>query len=136
MNIRMKGISLLPKVLIGSPVLHHPTRDYTYVGDIVDGFVKVAESPDSIGETINLGSNFEISIGDIAQKVTSIIGVSKQVILNAKRIRPDKSEVERLWCDNTKAKQLLGWKPKISLREGVSRTFDWYLKHESEIASS
>lgn len=111
-----------PQIVLGSL---HPTRDYTYVGDIVDGFVKVAESPDSIGETINLGSNFEISIGDIAQKVMSIVGVGKQVVLDARRIRPDKSEVERLWCDNTKAKQLLAWEPKISFEEGLSLTIRW-----------
>lgn len=121
-TIIAQALGPAPQIVLGSL---HPTRDYTYVDDIVDGFVKVAESPDSIGETINLGSNFEVSIADITQKVMSIAGVSKQVILDAGRIRPGKSEVERLWCDNTKAKRLLAWEPKISFEEGLSLTIRW-----------
>lgn len=103
----------------------HPTRDYTYVDDAVKAFIKVAESPNAIGEVINIGSNFEISIGDIAKKVIIIIGKKKEIITDPKRIRPEKSEVERLWCDNTKAKDLLGWKPKTSFEEGLQKTIEW-----------
>jgi NAD dependent epimerase/dehydratase len=110
------------KVFLGSL---HPTRDYTYVKDVVEGFIKVAESPKSVGEVINIGSNFEISIGDLANKISFLVGKNAQVITDPARIRPQDSEVERLWCDNTKAKRLLGWAPTISLDEGLKKTIGW-----------
>lgn len=103
----------------------HPTRDYTYIDDMIDAFIKIAESPSSVGDVINIGSNFEISIGDIARKVISIIGKNKEVLVDPKRIRPQKSEVERLWCDNTKARELLAWEPKIGFDEGLKMTIAW-----------
>jgi NAD dependent epimerase/dehydratase len=103
----------------------HPTRDYTYVDDTVDAFIKVAENPKFIGETVNIGSNFEISIGDIARKVMDITGHKKKIVTDPERIRPELSEVERLWCDNTKARKLLGWKPKVSFDEGLKKTITW-----------
>lgn len=113
-------------ILLGSL---HPTRDYTYVDDVIESFIKVAESPNSVGEVINIGSNFEISIGDIARKVISVIGKNREIILDQERIRPDKSEVERLWCDNAKAKKLLGWEPKYRLDEGLQNTIEWISNH-------
>ena len=110
------------KVVLGSL---HPTRDYTYISDVVEGFIKAVESSNSIGEVINIGSNFEISIGELAQKIMSIIGKNKEVVVDTKRIRPQKSEVERLWCNNTKAQTLLGWNPSISFDEGLKRTIEW-----------
>ena len=110
------------KIFLGSL---HPTRDYTYVGDVVEGFVKVAESPKSVGEVINIGSNFEISIGDLANKIISLAGKNAEIITDTSRVRPQDSEVERLWCDNTKAKRLLGWEPKTSLDDGLKKTIDW-----------
>ncbi|MFC2050558.1 SDR family NAD(P)-dependent oxidoreductase [Chloroflexota bacterium] len=103
----------------------NPTRDYTYIDDIIDAFIKIAESSISVGDVINIGSNFEISIGDIAIKVISIIGKDKEVLADPKRIRPQKSEVERLWCDNTKARKLLAWEPKVSFDEGLKMTIAW-----------
>ena len=111
-----------PSMVLGSL---RPTRDYTYVGDTVEGFIRVAESEHSVGETINIGSNFEISIGDIAKKVIGKVGVTKEIGVDAKRVRPENSEVERLWCDNSKAKRLLGWEPRVSFDEGLSRTIQW-----------
>jgi NAD dependent epimerase/dehydratase len=111
-----------PQIILGSL---HPTRDYTYVDDVVSAFVKVAGSRNTVGETINIGSNFEISIGDIAQKVLSILGMEKQVSQDEKRVRPPRSEVERLWCDNTKAKKLLGWQPDMSFEKGLRKTIEW-----------
>ena len=105
----------------------HPTRDYTYVKDVVEGFIKVAESPKSVGEVINIGSNFEISIGDLANKIISLIGKNAEIITDSARVRPRDSEVERLWCDNTKAEKLLGWIPTISLEEGLKKTIEWIL---------
>lgn len=110
------------KIALGSL---HPTRDYTFVRDTVDAFIKIAESPKSIGEVINIGSNFEISIGNLAEKIISLIGKDVKIISNDSRFRPNKSEVERLWCDNSKSKELLGWSPTISLENGLKETIKW-----------
>jgi NAD dependent epimerase/dehydratase len=107
----------------------HPTRDFSYVEDTVSGFIRVAESPDSTGEVINIGSGREISIGDLAYKIASLMDKNVDVISDAGRIRPDKSEVNRLLADNTKAKKLLQWEPKISLDEGLSKTIKWISEH-------
>ena len=114
------------KVYLGSL---HPTRDYTYIEDIVDAFIKVAESRNSVGEVINFGSNFEISIGDLAKLIISMVGKDIEIVIDPRRIRPEKSEVERLRCDNTKAKKLLGWEPKVTLEEGLKRTIEWISEH-------
>lgn len=110
------------KISLGSL---HPTRDYTYVDDLVEAFIKVAESAKSVGQVVNIGSNFEISIGDIASKIIKIIGKEKKIVTDSARVRPEKSEVERLWCDNTRAKELLGWQPETSLEEGLQKTITW-----------
>ena len=107
----------------------HPTRDYTYVADTVDGFLRVAQAPAAVGETVNVGSNFEIAIGDIASKVMEQLGTSKEIVTDAERVRPEASEVDRLWCDNTKAKELLGWQPQVSFDEGLRKTIDWLRDH-------
>jgi len=102
-----------------------PTRDYTYVEDMVAGFIKIAESANSIGDVINIGSNFEIAVGDLARKVVAIVGGSKRVVADPVRCRPPNSEVDRLWCDNGKAKRLLGWEPGISFDQGLEKTIEW-----------
>lgn len=103
----------------------HPTRDFTYVTDTVDGFIKIAESSKSIGEVINTGSNYEISIGDLANKIISLVDREVKLNFDSNRTRPSKSEVNRLWADNSKAKKLIGWEPKISLDEGLKKTIKW-----------
>ncbi|MFC2040937.1 SDR family NAD(P)-dependent oxidoreductase [Chloroflexota bacterium] len=107
----------------------HPTRDYTYIEDMVEGFIKAAESPMSVGEVINIGSNFEVSIGDLATRIISLTGKNAEIIFDTSRVRPPKSEVERLRCDNTKAKRLLGWEPRTSLDEGLRTTIEWISEH-------
>jgi len=107
----------------------HPTRDFNYVEDTVSGFIRIAESPDSTGEVINIGSGREISIGDLAYKIASLMDKNVDIISDAGRIRPEKSEVNRLLADNTKAKKLLQWEPKISLDEGLSKTIKWISEH-------
>ncbi len=102
-----------------------PTRDFTHVSDIVSGFIRSAESPRSVGEVINAGTGFEISIGDLVSKICSLTGKNIQVISEEYRKRPDKSEVDRLCADNRKAKELLGWQPQISLEDGLKQTIDW-----------
>ncbi|MCK5037908.1 MAG: GDP-mannose 4,6-dehydratase [Thermoplasmata archaeon] len=106
-----------------------PTRDLTYVADTVDGFIKVASSEKSIGEVINIGSNFDISIGDLAKKIAQIIGKDVEIKLDEKRIRPKSSEVERLRASNDKAKSLLSWEPEHSLDDGLKKTIDWMSSH-------
>ncbi len=107
----------------------HPTRDYTYVEDTVRAFIMIAECKRAVGEVINVGSNFEISIGDLAKKIISLIGKDVKIVVDPKRVRPKKSEVERLRCDYSKAKRILGWEPKVSLEEGLKRTIDWIREH-------
>lgn len=107
----------------------HPTRDFSYVSDTVNGFIAALEADAGTGEVINLGSNFEISIGEAVQIIAEIMGVEIVVEADDVRIRPEKSEVERLWADNTKAAKILGWKPQYAglegLRRGLKETIDW-----------
>jgi len=102
-----------------------PKRDFTYVGDIVSGFILAAESKKSIGEVVSLGNGQNISVGDLAKKIISLMK-SKSIILSEKdRLRPEKSEVVELICNNNKAKELLGWQPKISLEDGLTECIDF-----------
>lgn len=107
-----------------------PTRDFNYVADTVAGFIAALESDRSIGEVINLGSNFEISIGDTAHAIAEAMGTTIEIITDEQRLRPEKSEVERLWASNTKAHELLGWQPQHGSREGFLRglteTISWF----------
>ena len=109
-----------------------PTRDFNYVADTVAGFIAALESGRGIGEVINLGSNFEISIGDTACVIADAMGTSIEIITDDQRLRPEKSEVERLWASNNKALELLGWQPKYGGRDGFERgiieTVDWFLE--------
>jgi NAD dependent epimerase/dehydratase len=108
----------------------HPTRDFNYIKDTVSGFIQVMNSIKSIGNVINIGSNFEISIGDTVQLISDVMGEKVTVESESVRLRPEKSEVERLWADNTKAKELTGWEPMYSGREGLKRglteTVEWF----------
>jgi len=108
----------------------HPTRDFNYVADTVNGFLKALETDAGVGEVINLGSNFEISIGDTAKAIAEVMGTDIEILTDDQRLRPKKSEVERLWADNKKAKELLGWQPEYGGLEGFKRglkeTADWF----------
>ena len=117
------------KIMLGSL---EPTRDFIYVEDTVSGLIEVAKSPNSMGEVINMGCGQEISIGELAQMILSIMGKEAEILTEDRRIRPEKSEVERLVCDNSKAKELLNWELQISLKEGLRRTIDWFKSHASE----
>lgn len=109
-----------------------PTRDFNFVQDTVDGFVAALDSALGFGEVINLGSNFEISIGDTAQLIAEVMNIEIEIISDEERLRPKKSEVERLWSSNTKAKQLLSWHPRYSGREGFKlgliETAEWFMQ--------
>ena len=107
-----------------------PTRDFNYVADTVAGFIAALESDRGTGEVINIGSNFEISIGDTASAIAEAMGTFIEIITDEQRLRPEKSEVERLWASNAKARDLLGWQPKYGSREGLLRglteTIAWF----------
>lgn len=110
----------------------HPTRDFNFVADTVDGFLAALKSPSGIGEVINIGSNFEISIGDTAREIADVMGARLEIQTDAQRLRPEKSEVERLWAANDKARRLLGWTPRYAgidgFRRGLRQTVDWFLE--------
>ena len=109
-----------------------PTRDFSYVQDTVSGFIAALTSNAGVGEVINLGSNFEISIRETAQLISETMGSTIEIISDEIRMRPENSEVERLWADNTKARELFGWKPKFGgldgFKRGLTETIDWMSK--------
>jgi dTDP-glucose 4,6-dehydratase len=113
----------------------HPTRDFNYIADTVAGFISVAVSEKSVGEVINIGSNYEISIGETVKMISNIMRVDVDIETDDIRLRPEKSEVERLWADNAKAKRLLGWEPCYAgldgLRRGLEETVEWVVKPEN-----
>ena len=102
-----------------------PTRDFNYVDDTVAGFLAVAACDRAVGEVVNIGSGREISIGDLVQLLIAITGGTATVSTDPARLRPPGSEVERLLCDNTRARQWAGWAPEVPLEEGLRRTSDW-----------
>jgi NAD dependent epimerase/dehydratase len=108
-----------------------PTRDFNYVLDICSAFLAVAVSDKTTGETINIGSNSEISIGDLAVKIKKLMGSKIKIITDRQRIRPAGSEVDRLRCDNSKVKKLVGYRPEYSLNEGLKETIKWFSGKEN-----
>jgi NAD dependent epimerase/dehydratase len=106
-----------------------PTRDFNYVDDTARGFLAVAGSDRALGNVVNVGSGREISIGDLAQLLIKVSGRDATVVSEQSRIRPDASEVERLLCDNTRAREWCGWEPEVPLEEGLQRTSDWVRDH-------
>jgi Nucleoside-diphosphate-sugar epimerases len=113
----------------------HPTRDFNFIKDTVSGFIAAMNSDKSIGEIINIGSNYEISIKDTVQLISEIMHADIEIETDAVRLRPAKSEVERLWADNTKAKKLLTWEPQYGGREGLKKglteTIAWFLEADN-----
>lgn len=107
----------------------HPTRDLNYVTNTVDGLIRAGSSPESIGRTINLGSGHEISIEDLVKIIGGLIGREIEIHTEEERVRPEKSEVERLLADNTLARKLLGWEPSVTLEAGLRLTTEWMREH-------
>lgn len=107
-----------------------PTRDFNYIEDTVSGFIAAMNSEKGLGEVVNFGSNFEISIGDTANLIAEVMNTKIEIITDEDRLRPENSEVERLWADNKKAQQLFGWKPtyagKEGFRRGIAHTVEWF----------
>jgi len=102
------------------------TRDFTYVEDTCRGFLAIAEMDEGGGEVFHIGSNHEISIGDLVKVISEIMGAKVTVVCDQERLRPEKSEVQRLRCENSKLKQASGFLPSIPLREGLERTIRWF----------
>lgn len=113
----------------------HPTRDFNFVKDTVAGFISIAESKEAIGQVINVGSNYEITIEDTVKMIAEIMNVDIEIETDEIRLRPDKSEVDRLWADNSKIKKLTGWQPnyggKDGLRKGLEETVNWFTDPEN-----
>lgn len=107
-----------------------PTRDFSFVTDTVNGFILAATASDVIGEVINIGSGFEISIGDAARAIADVMGVSLTVVSDEQRLRPESSEVERLLSDTGKARTLMDWSPAYGglegFKRGLAETVEWF----------
>lgn len=112
-----------------------PTRDFIYVTDTTQGFIACAKADETIGNVINIGSSFEISIREVTEIILKLIESEAQIVTDGERIRPEKSEVERLWADITKAKELMGWEPTHSgidgLKRGLTKTISWFAEQDN-----
>jgi NAD dependent epimerase/dehydratase len=107
----------------------HPTRDLNYVANTVEGFLLAASTPESVGKTINLGTGKEITVGELAQLIARLAGRTINIHVVEQRIRPPKSEVERLVANNRLARTVLGWEPAVSLEMGLKKTIEWMHEH-------
>jgi NAD dependent epimerase/dehydratase len=112
-----------------------PTRDFNFVSDTVEAFISTLASNRGLGEVVNFGSNFEISIGDTAGLIAEVMGIELEIVTDEARLRPANSEVERLWADNSKARELFGWTPRHGgrdgLRRGLATTIEWFVNPEN-----
>lgn len=108
-----------------------PTRDFNYVADTCRGFLDLAECPAAVGEVVNIGSNFEISVGDTLNMIRELMNSDVEFVFDDERIRPEKSEVFRLWCDNSKISSLTGFKPEFDIRSGLKKTIDWFSSEQN-----
>jgi NAD dependent epimerase/dehydratase len=111
-----------PEITVGNTA---PTRDFTYVTDTVEGFVQLAGSDATVGQEVNLGTGVEVSIGDLVQRINTVIGRDLPVRKKDERVRPESSEVTRLLSNNSMARELTGWKPCVGLEEGIRLTAKW-----------
>ena len=127
--------TIITQILKGKEVIElgslFPTRDLTYVLDLCDAYVKMCKKDNIEGEIINIGSSNEISIKDLANLIKELMDSDIDIISTDIRKRPEKSEVSRLFADSSKARELIDWKPKKSLREGLELTIEWFSKEEN-----
>lgn len=133
---RQSARAVIPTVISQALTSHEirlgdlgPTRDFTYVTDTVDGFVRAACAGQVDGETFNLGNDREISIGDLAALIVRLVGRPVKVVADSERVRPQNSEVRRLHADATKAREVLGWTPRTPLEQGLRQTIAWISEH-------
>lgn len=107
----------------------YPTRDFTFVRDTVRAFVRAMEVPDVLGRELNVGSGFEISVGELARTIARLMGREITIVSDTARVRPHTSEVGRLWADSREASALLDWSPQVPLEQGLRETIDWVVGH-------
>lgn len=126
--------SIIIQILRGTKMINlgdvTPTRDFNYIEDACRGFIALAESDAALGEVVNIGSNFEISVRDTFQLINTLMDGHSTIVHDPQRIRPKQSEVFRLWCDNKKILHLTGFKPEYSLENGLKKTIAWYRTSE------
>lgn len=111
-----------PEITVGNT---SPTRDFTYVSDTVEGFLQLGASDAAVGQEVNLGTGSEVSIGDLVQRINAVIGRDLPVRKKDERVRPATSEVNRLLSNNSKARELVGWTPRVPLDDGLKLTAKW-----------
>ena len=129
---RQSARAIIPTIIVQAMTSHEvrlgnmlPTRDFNYVEDTVDGFIKTAENPLSVGQIINIGSGVEVSIEQLAGTILELLGKDIPLAQDNERVRPPSSEVQRLCADNTVARTTIGWHSKHPLREGLAKTISW-----------
>jgi len=130
--------TILTQLLAGGPVQLGkltPTRDLNFVLNTVDGYILAASTPEAVGHTLNLGSGREISIGDLARLIAGLLGKEIHLETDESRLRPEKSEVERLLAGSQLARELLGWEPRVDLESGLKKTIEWFQGHRERYRS-
>ena len=127
--------TIISQIAAGKRQIHlgdvTPTRDFNYVTDTCRGFLALARCDRAIGETVNIGSNTEISVGDTLHLIRELMGSDVEFISETQRLRPGRSEVFRLWCDNQKIRELTGFEPRVAIREGLAATIEWLTRPEN-----
>jgi NAD dependent epimerase/dehydratase len=127
--------TIITQLLKGNQEIHlgalHPTRDFVFVKDTAKGFIKIAESDKTIGEDVNIATESEISIGDIANELIRQINPQAQIVCEDVRLRPDKSEVFRLYGSAVKMKALTGWSAQTLLKDGLKETIEWFSNEDN-----
>jgi NAD dependent epimerase/dehydratase len=108
-----------------------PTRDFNFVLDTCRGFIELAKCDNAVGEVVNIGSNYEISVGDTLNIIKELMQSDVEFVTENERLRPEKSEVFRLWCDNSKMKALTGYAPQYPIRKGLEKTIEWFTNPEN-----
>lgn len=127
--------TIISQIAAGKTEIHvgdvAPTRDFNYVEDTCDGFIAIAKADSAIGKTINIASNFEVTVEDTFLTIKKLMGSDVRFVTDQDRLRPKGSEVFRLWGDNTLIKELTGFVPAHSLEEGLKKTIEWFQKAEN-----
>jgi NAD dependent epimerase/dehydratase len=131
--------TIITQILSGKPEIQlgslHPTRDLTFVEDTAEGFLRVAATASLVGRAVNIGTGVEISIGDLARKITALLQVDARPVQDPRRVRPQSSEVERLVCDSSLLEARTGWRPGTKLEEGLEATIEWFRAHAGLFAA-
>ncbi len=134
-SVRAVIPTIITQIAAGKKIIRlgdlSPTRDFNFVEDTCRGFLALANCDAAVGQVVNIGSNFEISIADTLNLIKELMDSDVIFQTEEERVRPEKSEVFRLWCDNRKIRELTGFQPEVSIREGLQRTIDWLSRPEN-----